>query len=58
MSGEMEIKSRLIDNYEMLMTIRKAAVKENATDTIKIIDEKIGYIKLKLQPLELPDDPT
>ncbi len=58
MSGEMELKSRLIDEYELLITIRRAALKENATETIKIIDEKIGYIKLKLQPLELPDDPT
>lgn len=54
MSSEMEIKSRLIDDYELLMTIRKLAEKENAAETVKLIDEKIGYIKLKLQPLELP----
>lgn len=53
-----QYEGRLIDEYEMLITIRKMAVKENATETIKIIDEKIGYIKLKLQPLKLPDDPT
>ncbi len=58
MSSEMEIKSKLIDDYELLVTIRKVAIKEKATETVKLIDEKIGYIKLKLQPLELPDDPT
>lgn len=56
MPSELEIKERLIDDYKRLMTIRKAAVKENATETVKIIDREISYIKLKLQPLELPEE--
>ncbi|MCM1227423.1 MAG: hypothetical protein NC320_08370 [Clostridium sp.] len=55
MSSELEIKSWLIDEYETLMGIREEAVKEGATETIKKIDRKIVYIKLKLQPLELPE---
>ncbi len=55
MSSEMELKSMLIDDYDMLMYIRKIAEKEGATETIKAIDYKIGIIKLKLHPVELPD---
>lgn len=54
----MELKAKLIDDYELLITLRKSAVKENAVETVKLIDEKIGYLKLKLQPMELPNDPT
>ncbi len=56
MPSELEIKERLIDEYNRLMLIRKAAVKESATETLKIIDREINYIKLKLQPLELPNE--
>lgn len=56
MSSELEIKERLIAEYNRLMLIRKAAVKENASETLNIIDREINYIKLVLQPLELPDD--
>lgn len=56
MSSEMEIKERLISEYQLLRRIRKAAEKEGAAETVRIIDEEIRYIKLKLQPLELPDD--
>ncbi len=55
MASEMEMKSMLIDIYKMLMLIRKDAVKENATETIKDLDREIEFIKLKLNPLELPD---
>ncbi len=58
MSSEMEIKSKLIDDYEMLIMLREIAVEEKAGRTVKAIDKKIDFIKLKLQPLELPDDPT
>lgn len=58
MPSEMEFKAKLIDDYELLITLRKSAVKENAVETVKLIDEKIGYLKLKLQPMELPNDPT
>lgn len=51
-----EVKERLIDEYDFLMTLREIAVKENAAETVKRIDRKITYIKLKLQPLELPKE--
>lgn len=47
---------QLIDEYYSLMQIRKQAVKENASETIALIDEKINIIKIKLQPLTLPED--
>lgn len=56
MSSEMELKSMLIDDYDMLMYIRKTAEKEGAAETIKAIDYKISIIKLKLSPLELPEN--
>ena len=55
MPSEMKLKSMLIDDYDMLMYIRKSAEKEGATETIKAIDYKISIIKLKLSPLELPE---
>ncbi len=46
---------KLIDEYTMLKDIKKVAEKENAVETVKIIEEKMSVIKLKLQPTELPD---
>ena len=54
----MEIKSKLIDDYELLITLREIAVEEKAEKTVKAIDKKIDFLKLKLQPMELPNDPT
>lgn len=56
MPNEIEIRERLIDEYQRLRRIRKTALKENATETVKDIDDEIRFIKLKLQPLELPAD--
>lgn len=56
MPSELEIKERLIDDYKRFVRLRKIAEKESATETVKEIDEEIKYIKLKLQPLELPED--
>ena len=47
---------QLIEEYQRLKRIRKVAVKENSVETIKEIDEEIRFLKLKLQPLELPED--
>ncbi|MDE7362520.1 MAG: hypothetical protein K2N38_11360 [Oscillospiraceae bacterium] len=58
MPSEMELKAKLIDDYELLITLREIAVEENAVKTIKAIDKKIDFLKLKLQPMELPNDPT
>lgn len=56
MSSELEIKERLIEEYQRLLRIREAAVKDNSEATIKAIDKEIRFLKLKLQPLELPED--
>ncbi len=56
MSNELEIRDRLIDDYKRFRRLRKIAEKEGATETVKEIDEEIRFIKLKLQPLELPED--
>lgn len=55
MLNELEIKSQLINDYQRFKHLRKAAEKEGAAETVKMIDEEIECIKLKLQPLELPD---
>ena len=46
---------QLIDEYFRLKRIKETAVKEEATETIRIIDEELTKIKLKLQPVELPE---
>lgn len=46
---------RLLDEYARLKRIRETAVRENAAETIKVIDDEINLIKLKLLPIELPD---
>lgn len=46
---------QLLDEYARLKRIKEIAVRENAVDTIKAIDDEINLIKLKLQPIELPD---
>ncbi len=46
---------QLIDEYIRLKEIKKAAEKENAVETLKIIEEQMTAIKLKLQPTVLPD---
>lgn len=51
-----QFNARLIEEYQRLIGIRKIAVKENSTETVKAIDREITFIKLKLQPLELPDE--
>ncbi|MBD5112182.1 MAG: hypothetical protein HDT42_06545 [Ruminococcaceae bacterium] len=56
MSSEIEIRDRLIDDYKRFRDLRKIAEKEGAVETVKKIDEEIRFIKLKLQPLELPED--
>lgn len=47
---------QLIDEYFRLKDLRDIAVKENAKETVKAIDKQINQIKLKLQPLTLPED--
>ena len=47
---------QLIDEYFRLKDLREIAVKENAAETVKAIDKQINQIKLKLQPLTLPEE--
>ena len=56
MPTDMQYKGQLIEEYSRLKRIKEVAIQENATETIKAIDKEIGYIRLKLQPLELPDE--
>ncbi len=51
-----QFNAQLIEEYQRLMRIRKSAVKENAAETVKEIDEEIRFLKLKLQPIELPEE--
>lgn len=50
-----QYNGQLIDEYYRLADLRKLAVKENAVQVIAAIDEQMKRIKIKLQPLELPD---
>ena len=56
MPTDKQYDGQLIKQYQMLNHIRVLALKEKATETIKAIDEEIGYIKLMLKPLVLPED--
>lgn len=52
---DIQFRSLLIDEYARLKRIKQAAEKDNAVETVKIIDEEMNYIKVKLQPTELPE---
>lgn len=56
MSTDKQYDGQLIRQYQILKHIRSLSVKENATETVKAIDEEISYIKLMLKPLILPED--
>lgn len=56
MPTDKQYDGQLIEEYSRLKRIKEVALKENATETVKVIDIEINYIKLKLQPLELPDE--
>ncbi len=56
MATDKELNILLIEEYQRLMRIRQLAVKANAEEVIKEIDKEVTYLKLKLQPLELPKD--
>lgn len=52
---DMQFKAQLLDEYTRLKRIRQKAISEGATETAAYIDEEIELVKLKLQPLELPE---
>lgn len=56
MPTDKQYDGQLIKQYQTLKRIRSQASKENAVETITLIDEEISYIKLMLKPLILPED--
>lgn len=50
-----QYNGQLIEEYQRLMRIKKLAKKDKANKTIKGIDEELIYLRIKLQPLELPN---
>lgn len=57
MPTDKQYNGQLIDEYHRLEKLYNSAVAENAFKTAKAILEEMKYIKLKLQPVELPDLP-
>ena len=58
MPTDKQYNGQLIEEYQRLERVLKAAEKENAVETITIIKEEMKYLKLKLQPIELPPTET
>ena len=57
MSTDKQYEGQLIDQYFTLKRIRAVAVRNASSDeVIRAIDQEIGCIRLKLRPLELPED--
>lgn len=56
MPTDKQYDGQLIEEYSRLKRIRDVAAKEGSTETVKLIDLEISYIKLKLQPLTLPEE--
>lgn len=44
----------LIDEFQRLERILKVAKNENAVKTVKLINDEIKYLRLKLEPVKLP----
>ena len=44
----------LIDEFQRLDRILKAAENENAVETVKLIKDEMKYLRLKLEPVQLP----
>lgn len=44
----------LIDEFQRLDCILKAAENENAVETVKLIKDEMKYLRLKLEPVQLP----
>ena len=44
----------LIDEFQRLERILKAAKNENAVETVKLINDEMKYLRLKLEPVKLP----
>lgn len=55
MPTDKQYNGQLIEEYQCLERILKAAEKEHATETVALLKVEMDYIKLKLHPLELPN---
>ena len=55
MPTDKQYNGQLIEEYQRLGRVLKAAERENAAETISVIKEEMEYIKLKLLPIELPE---
>lgn len=53
--ADKQYDGQLIDEYYRLRDLKAVALKENAAETVKLIERMMQQIKLKLQPTELPD---
>ena len=56
MPTDKQYNGQLIEEYQRLERVLESAKKENASETIALIKNEMRYIKLKLQPIELPDE--
>ena len=54
MPTDKQYNGQLIEEYQRLERVLKIAEKEQASETIASIKEEMKYLKLKLQPIELP----
>lgn len=54
--SDKQYNGQLIEEFQRLDRIKSKALTENAVETLEIINQEMRYIKLKLQPLELPEE--
>ena len=54
MPTDKQYNGQLIEEYQRLERVLNVAEKEQAVETISLIKEEMRYLKLKLQPIELP----
>lgn len=54
--SDKQYNGQLIEEFQRLERIKSKALVENAVETLEIINQELKYLKLKLQPLELPEE--
>lgn len=54
MPTDKQYDGQLIDEYSKLMKIRESAKKEGAVETVKVIDNELKFLLLKLKPIVMP----
>ncbi len=54
--SDRQFNAKLIDDYYTFRDLRQLAKKTNADEVVRAIEVQMKKIRLKLQPLELPDD--